>query len=213
MDGSFSTRHLRRTLDKASEMPHFFVRIGAMGEVHPATSTRNFARGEKVILRTGKGLQWGRVLGERVNPLSVPPKTPPDKPASTPDVEPVAVLRAVTDQDEMLIRRLQKRKPRAIESCRQLLAESGSKSILLDVDQLFDGGALVMHFLGPVDSQAEALASTVAASYESVVQTSKLARQLTEGCGPDCGTQEGAGCGSACSTCAVASACRKPASA
>ena len=59
-----------------------------------------------------------------------------------------------------------------------VVAESGSSSILLDVDQLFDGGTLVMHFLGPVDEIAESVTKKVVDRYESIVRTRHFSKLL-----------------------------------
>jgi len=79
--------------------------------------------------------------------------------------------------------------------------------MLLDVDQLLDGGTLIMHFLGPVDEIAESVTKEIAERYESVVRTRHFAKLLRDGCGPGCGTESGRGCGESCSGCSAAAAC------
>jgi hypothetical protein len=76
--------------------------------------------------------------------------------------------------------------------------------MLLDVDQLFDGGTLIMHFLGPVDAIAETVTREIADRYESVVRSRHFSKLLRDGCGPDCGTEKGGGCGTSCAGCSVA---------
>jgi hypothetical protein len=71
----------------------------------------------------------------------------------------------------------------------------------VDVDQVFDGGTLIMHFLGPVDTIAESITKGIADRYESIVRSRHFAKLLREGCGPDCGTQLG-GCEATCAGCA-----------
>ena len=121
----------------------------------------------------------------------------------------VSVLRPTTDEDELLLRRLDRHKREAVEACQMALAESDSQAVLLDVDQLFDGGTLVMHFLGSVDSTAESITREITERYESIVRTRHFSKLLSDGCGPNCGEKEG-GCGNACNGCAVASSCAKP---
>jgi len=93
-----------------------------------------------------------------------------------------------------------------VEACQVALAESGSDAVLLDVDQLFDGGTLVMHFLGSVDAAAESITREITERYESIVRTRHFAKLLRDGCGPDCGEKDG-GCGSKCGGCAIAKSC------
>lgn len=176
-------------------MHTYFVRIGALAEVHAASSEGPLARGRRVITRTPRGIELGEVLQPRRN--------------GSPRVSPsVQILRPTSPEDELLIRRLDRNKHRAIEQCRVRLAEAGSTATLLDVDQLFDGGTLVMHFLGPVDEVAESVTKEIADQYESVVQTRHFSKLLRDGCGPDCGTDQGGGCGTGCAGCASAAACR-----
>ncbi len=174
-------------------MLQLFVRIGAMAEVYSAQATVNLPRGRRVIVRTARGLELGEVVGPVRNGVA--------------EEADVRVLRPTSDQDELLIRRLDKHKRRAVEACRKKLASAGSMSTLLDVDQIFDGGTLLMHFLGPVDDLAQQITGDVAKEYESIVESKKFAKLLEEGCGPDCGTKSGCSSGG-CGSCALAGGCK-----
>ena len=165
-----------------------------MAEVHTGRSAVELDRGRRVIVRTSRGVELGEVVRRCHGESGAGQST-------------VSILRPTTDEDELLIRRLERHKRAAVEACRTELSESGSKSILLDVDQLFDGGTLVMHFLGPVDEVAESITKKVVDRYESIVRTRHFSKLLRDGCGPACGTEAGGGCGSSCAGCAVASAC------
>ncbi len=177
-------------------MHPIFLRIGSLGEIHAATALAPLARGRRVIVRTGRGIELGEVVNDcRDAAYAMRSK--------------VKVVRPTTEQDELLIRRLDRHKRAAVEACRSALAESGSPACLLDVDQIFDGGTLVMHFLGPVDEIAESISKSVAEKYESIVRSRHFAKLLSDGCGPDCGTKEGGGCGGSCSGCAVACGTKK----
>ena len=179
-------------------MPEYFVRVGSLAEVHSATATQELIRGQRVILRTQRGVELGEVIAtDTATGNAVGDSAITDR---------IRIARPTTAQDEMLIRRLEKHKTRAIERCRQALVDAGSTSVLLDVDLLFDGATIVMHFLGKIDNQAEVIANEIARKYESIVGLRKLVKQLTEGCGPDCGTSN-SGCGDSCGSCSLASAC------
>lgn len=150
-------------------------------------------RGQRVILRTARGLELGEVIREC---HASPQKSKAARPR---------IVRPTTDQDELLISRLERHKRRAVEACRTALERSGSTAILLDVDQLFDGGTLVMHFLGPVDAIAQSITREVAEEYESIVRSRHFAKLLIDGCGPDCGNKDHgcascAGCAASCGT-------------
>ena len=179
-------------------MQSYFLRIGSLGEVHVTNGPTGIQYRSRVVVRTPSGLQLGQVLG----PCAESSRTDPNR---------TQILRITTAEDELLIRRLNRHKKKAVEQCRDALAESGSQSILLDIDQVLDGGTLIMHFLGQIDAIAESITKSVAEAYESVVRTRHFAKLLRDGCGPDCGT--GAGCASgACSSCAAAVACKANAS-
>lgn len=168
----------------------FFVRIGSLAEIHAARSPLPLNRGRRVIVRTDRGVELGEIAGPS---LSGSPADPS-----------VRIIRPTSEEDELLIRRLQRHKREAVEACRTALAESGSSTMLLDVDQLFDGGTLIMHFLGPVDAIAETVTKQIADRYESIVRSRHFSKLLRDGCGPDCGTEQGGGCGSSCAGCSVA---------
>ncbi len=170
------------------------VRIGSLAEVHIATTPVTLDRGQRVIVRTPRGIELGEIVRTLDSDVDQPPS--------------VRILRPTTDEDELLIRRLDRHKREAVESCRAALTRIRSPAVLLDVDQLFDGGSLILHFLGPVDEVAESVTREIADRYESIVRTRHFAKLLRDGCGPDCGTEQGGGCGSDCSGCAVAAACR-----
>lgn len=170
-------------------MQQSFVRIGSAGEVFPARFESSLPRGRRVIVRTSRGVELAEVLSDCRS------QRPPD--------QTLRILRPTTEEDELLIRRLQRHKRQAIENCRVALAEIGSDVVLLDVDQVFDGGTLVMHFLGEPNEEAESITQRIVAEYESIVQTRHFAKLLKEGCGPGCGTDAASGCSGGCAGCAV----------
>ncbi|MEQ8847817.1 PSP1 C-terminal domain-containing protein [Botrimarina sp.] len=175
---------------------NFLVRVGVMGHVgrfRPAEGLLP-SRGDRVVVRTERGLEIGEVLTADDSPREA------DGP----------LLRRVTQQDAMLAERLDRNRDAAHQECVRLLAERGSASVLLDVEHLFDGRRLYFYYLGDPDPTAEAISAELSAAYDSKAGFAEFATTLAEGCGPGCGTESAEnGCGTAggCSTCAVASAC------
>lgn len=170
------------------------VRVGSMGHVgrFRSADALRYRRGDRVVLRTERGLELGEVLNveERL-----------DHPSDG------ALLRGVTVADELLATRLEKNRHEAYDACVSLLADRGLEAALIDVEHLFDGRGLYFYFLGEVDERVEALTSELAMAYDAEARFQQFADTLEAGCGPDCGTEEGAGCGSACGSCAVSGAC------
>ena len=171
------------------KMQVVFLRIGSLAEIHAATALLPLSRGRRVIVRTDRGVELGEVVGPCGSNSGHQIKT--------------RVLRPTTEEDELLIRRLDRHKRRAVEECQTALRTAGCTATLIDVDQLFDGGTLVMHFLGDVDDEAREITESIAGHYESVVQSRHFAKLLSDGCGPECGTKEGGGCSGSCGSCAV----------
>ncbi|TWT79863.1 hypothetical protein CA13_12700 [Planctomycetes bacterium CA13] len=180
----------------------YLVRIGSLGSLFVAKdanlSHMTLPRGTRVITRTARGVELAEVVSafsDESSPL-----------AGVPQAE---ILRPTTEQDELLIRRLDRHRREAVEACREELARAGSSAVLLDVDQLFDGGTLVMHFLGEIDPLAESITKQITEQYEQVARTRHFAKLLRDGCGPDCGTVAGMGCGTTggCVGCAGTTKC------
>jgi cell fate regulator YaaT (PSP1 superfamily) len=171
-----------------------WVRVGVLGSVgrFAAASSHRYARGARVICRTGRGLEVGEVLA------------PIDE--STPQPAEGTLLRRVTVEDDLLLTRLERNREEAYNACQERLAERGIPAVLVDVEHLFDGQSLLFYFLGETTPELDELTAELAEVYEARVQFRKFTDTLTAGCGPGCGTDAAEnGCASGgCSTCAVA---------
>ena len=175
-------------------MQYYFIKVGVLGEVRLASAMMAFTRGRRVVVRTERGIEVGEISA----PCS-------DETRHRLGSTGCRIVRPTTASDELLVKRLGRYRRYAIESCRIRLKDAGSGCTLLDIDQLFDGGTIIMHFLGEVDPIADAIAKDVTDQYESIVKTKHLANLLRDGCGPDCGTSAGCGsetgCGTSCAGC------------
>jgi hypothetical protein len=119
-----------------------------------------------------------------------------------------SLLRGVTVQDELLLARLERRKNAAFRACAELLVRRRMPATLLDVEHLFDGQTLYFYFLGEITPEVAGLTAELAETYEAKVQFRRFTESLVQGCGPDCGTAEGGGCGTGgCSSCGLAHGC------
>lgn len=173
------------------------VRFGVMGQVQPFRGDAGnvFRRGSEVVLRTVRGLEWGTVL---------------TAPAPLPAESAGTILRSVAPQDRLLIERIERNKQDAIEACERRLQEDAIDATLVDLELLFDGQTLVFYFVGEINAQIERITAELAEVFEAKVQFRRFTTAVLEGCGPDCGTGEAEGCKD-CTSCAVATACGKPA--
>jgi cell fate regulator YaaT (PSP1 superfamily) len=152
-----------------------------------------YPRGSRVVLRTSRGLELGEVL------------TPVEHDAAAPHEG--SILRGMTEQDRLLETRLLKNRGEAFEACAGKLAELGVTAALVDVEHLFDGRSLIFYFLGAEPPELPALTGELAEVYDAQVQFRAFSETLSAGCGPDCGTEHAAGCGSCGTGCAVAALC------
>ena len=185
-----------------SNLLQHLVLVGALGHVgrFAAVNAIRHPRGTRVICRTQRGLEVGRVLG--LEELGH-------------GASDGSLLRRVGIEDDLLLQRLTQCQTEAYQACVQLLAERGHDAILMDVEQLFDGRSLYFYFLGEVSAEIEALTEELAHTYATRVKFEQFSQLLTEGCGPGCGTAEASGgCEDGnCSVCAIRDACATKASA
>ena len=173
------------------------VKTGVMGLVGRFRSVDHvtYPRNHRVICRTSRGLEFGEVVCQIT-----------EKEDSQDDGE---LLRTVTQNDEMILERLQRHRDRAFLACQKLISDRAIPAVLVDVEHLFDGQSLFFYFLGDVSPELEALTSQLAETYEAKVRFRKFSETLVNGCGPDCGTKEG-GCSSGgCGSCKLAGSCGK----
>ncbi len=178
---------------------YHLVRVGALGQVgrFAAVDAVRYPRHNRVIVRTRRGLEIGRVLAE------------PDDRDDGRTFADGDILRGMTVEDDLLEARLEEHRQEAYVACADLLAEHTLPAVLVDVEHLFDGQGLFFYFLGEVPPAIEAYTDQLAEAYETKVQFRKFTETLIEGCGPGCGTEEVKGQGGcdSCTSCAVASAC------
>jgi cell fate regulator YaaT (PSP1 superfamily) len=174
----------------------FIARVGVMGYVgrFAAAMPLALSRGSRVVCRTERGLEVAELMS---------------------DVEPVTggeldgtLLREITTSDDLLLARIEKHRDEAYLACTELLEQYQLDVTLMEVEQLFDGQTLVFYFLGETTELLESITSQLAEAYDSKVQFRRFAKTLAEGCGPDCGTQEGGNCNvNGCSSCLLATSC------
>jgi hypothetical protein len=194
------------------------VRVGRLGQIglFAAVDRTCYPRRARVIVRSERGLELGEVLAspgaiaERsTNERSQPEHLQPEPLQPEPSRPAGAILRGMTEADELLALRLERNRQAALAACSARLAELRLPVALVDVEHSFDGRTLRFYFLGETTAEVEAVVAELAELYEAEVQIRSFAETLTNGCGPGCGTDEatGAGCGSCGTGCAVAGAC------
>jgi cell fate regulator YaaT (PSP1 superfamily) len=176
-------------------LANHLVRWSAMGHVAAFSSVdaARYPRGTRVVVRTERGLELGEILAPQAESAAAPR-------AGT-------ILRAMTEQDRLLETRLSKNRLEAYDACQRKLDELGIDTALVDVEHLFDGRSLIFYFLGDQPPELGRVTDELAEAYDAQVQFRAFTDAVVAGCGPDCGTENAAGCGSCGTGCAIASAC------
>jgi nitrite reductase/ring-hydroxylating ferredoxin subunit len=159
------------------------IRYGTMGLVGWFTCANGgkLHRGTRVVVETPRGIEAGEVLTMLPDRAVIPQGQ---------------VLRTMTQEDELQERALREKDDSAFQSCRALLRERAIPVELMDVEQLLDGETVLFYFLGELPEDMSGVTDELARLYEARVEFHDFARRVEEGCGPGCGTDEGAGCGS-----------------
>ena len=179
----------------------FLIRVGQFGQIgrFHTSRDRSLEYGCRVIVKTDRGLEVGEYL-------DIDDRGVDDNEASGHDGE---FVRVMTSQDELLAARLNQNKTEAISACQQLLDQQKLSVVILDADQTFDGKRLYFYFSGDVTSEVNEATDSLAHVYDAEINFASFAETLANGCGPDCGTKAGSGCGSSgCSSCGLKSACK-----
>jgi len=181
----------------------YLARVGALGNIGRFRSSDStfFARGNRVILRTARGLEVGEIL----NTSNIPQA---EKSESTTQLTEAdgSVLRLMASEDELLWERLEKNRDDAFNACSKYIQTNELPVTLFDVEPLFDGSTIYFYFWGEPSTQLDSIISDLAEEYEAKAQIRQFTQTLTEGCGPDCGTKEG-NCETCSTSCALSSYC------
>lgn len=178
------------------------VQVGLMGMVgcYDAIDFRSYDRDARVICRTTRGLEAGKVLCDVTDSAKLIEEVPDDLPTGE-------LLRLAGREDDLILERLERHRDKAFHACEKLLYEQGIAATLVDVEHLFDGESIYFYFLGDVTPELESVTAQLAATYERKVRFKKFAETLANGCGPDCGTGE-SGCSSGgCGSCSLSGGC------
>ncbi|MCA9239491.1 MAG: signal peptidase [Planctomycetales bacterium] len=120
-------------------MPKYVVRYGAMRQLG-VFSTRGgdrYPRGRQVIARTGRGQEAGEVLCEATEHVVSQLK----------ETRSGQILRGLSHDDEVELRKLQEQQQQELEVCRRRVAEMGLEMELVDAEHLYGGERVVFYYL------------------------------------------------------------------
>jgi cell fate regulator YaaT (PSP1 superfamily) len=181
------------------DLNEYLVTYGCAGELGRFRSTAplELRRGDRVVVRTPRGLELGDVLC-----LSTPRHARALEHAVIGEL-----LRQATAEDESIAAGAAERAQRLFEDGRRLTAEQNLPLEILDVEVLLDAHHVTLYFVRLAPCDERPLVRALSKKYEAMVAMHDLALPAgASACGrPDC-KNDGGGCttcstGGGCSTC------------
>lgn len=173
-------------------MHEYLISFGLNGDFAPFQSGETLQRGDRVVVKSSRGLELGTVLCESAARSA----------GMIPGLGGQLVRRA-TSEDESLAQRLRQRTHQLFEDSRRLAQEQNLPLEVLDVEILLDDRHATLHVLG---DGGQPLIEALSAKYGIAITVEDLAIPAPApdtGCGkPDCGSGHGG-----CSTCSTGGGC------
>lgn len=147
-------------------MASYVVRFGAMrvlGVFSPADD-RPYSRGERVIVKTERGLEVGEVLCEAtpraLAALSNPPKG--------------QILRVMTPEDANELKRIQAHQGQEFRICQECIANLGLEMELVDVEHLFGGERVIVYYLADGRVDFRELVRVLAGEFQTRIEMRQI---------------------------------------
>jgi cell fate regulator YaaT (PSP1 superfamily) len=147
-------------------MPRYVVRYGttrAVGLFTPRGQDR-YARGERVIARTPRGLEAGEVLAEAGDEQA-------KKTEGTPGGQ---ILRPMNVDDENEQSHLKSQERAAFETCCQHVARLGLPMQLVDLERIFGGERLVVYYLAEERVDFRDLVKALASEFQTRIEMRQI---------------------------------------
>lgn len=121
-------------------MPKYVVRYGSMRHlgVFSCRAREAYARGQKVIARTGRGQELGEVLCEATDHVVS---------QMGPEPHTGQILRLESSEDHIEMRRLHQQEVGEFETCRSRIAELALDMQLVHVERLYGGERVIIYYL------------------------------------------------------------------
>jgi len=145
----------------------YIVRFGAMRFLGVFTSTREgdrYKRGDRVIVRTERGLEVGEVLMEASERVL----------AHLNDAPGGQILRLMTADDEREAARIRRQATQEIEVCERIVAELGLQMDLVDVEHIFGGERIIVYYLADGRVDFRELVKRLAAEFHTRIEMRQI---------------------------------------
>jgi cell fate regulator YaaT (PSP1 superfamily) len=117
--------------------PRFVVRCGNVRTLHVCTTRELWRHGDRVIVRTPRGMELGEVLSEATPEALAWLDSPPGG----------QIMRRVSESDEIELARLKHKANDEFDTCAKCIRELDLQMDLVDVEHLFGGERIVVYYL------------------------------------------------------------------
>ncbi|MCA9245568.1 MAG: signal peptidase [Planctomycetales bacterium] len=147
-------------------MPKYVVRHGSMRFLGVFSTSRGetFGRGARVIARTSRGQEAGEVLCE-ATPHAMENLREPGH---------GQILRRMSSQDELELRKLHDQEEQEHETCQRQIAEMGLDMRLVDVEHLFGGERVVVYYLAENRIDFRELVRALASDFQTRIEMRQI---------------------------------------
>lgn len=144
----------------------YVVRYGVMRSLGVFTTSRGetFARGQKVIARTDRGLETGEILCEATDAV-VERMTDPRR---------GQVLRAMSTDDARDAQHLQDQARREFALCRERIAAMHLPMELVDIEHVFGGERIVIYYISENRVDFRELVKTLANEFQTRIEMRQI---------------------------------------
>ena len=147
-------------------MPKYVVRHGVMRNlgVFSARGRDEFARGDQVIARTGRGMESGEVLCEATD----------EAVAHLTDPQQGQILRHVGDDDVRELRKMFEQERREFEAANLEIERLALEMQLVDAEHLYGGERVVLYYLAEGRVDFRELVKTLAKDFQTRIEMRQI---------------------------------------
>ena len=153
--------------DQESEPPKYVVRYGAMRFLGEFASKRQHQihRGDEVIVRTDRGVEWGTVLSEANGRT---------KELLGEKVVTGRILRFASDEDRRSLQEIADREKTFFSDAEGMVAERRLQMQLVDVEQVFGGERVVFYYLAEKRVDFRELVKSMAREFNTRIEMRQI---------------------------------------
>lgn len=147
-------------------MPRYVLRYGVMRHlgVFSARGRDRYARGHRVIARTGRGLELAEVLCEATDHVLDQMDSP----------QTGQILRLETADDHIEVDKIHDQRHRELDLCRQKVEQLGLSMQLVDLEHLYGGERVIVYYLAESRVDFRELVKVLAKEFQTRIEMRQI---------------------------------------